>query len=336
MIFQQFPGKLFVMGEYSAVESGNTSVIASISKFLKVEIDFSDALLVESAHGFLNKDLLYTKSKSMEYVRQAILIAQEYSKCDLPFKLKITSELDDKDKKYGFGSSGVVVVAVISSILSLYQVPFTKLELFKLAVIVQWRIGNLGSGGDIAASIYQGLIAYTRYDSEWFEKNAHNLEIVNQKWPMLEIRNLDSKSIHLVVGWTQEENSTSPFVAKYQELKQHQPLIFNDMDQKAQSIVREFIEGYKQGSMQTVFETIKMYREWMLKLQNILDISIETLSLKNLIDSANNLGYCAKISGAGGGDCGIVCNVWNDCENIEKLRETWMNHGILMLDIEVV
>lgn len=336
MIFQKFPGKLFVMGEYSAVISGNTSVIAAISKYLTVEIEFSDRTMVESDHGSLDQESLITTHPTMEYVRQAILISQEYSKSDLAFSLKISSELDDKDKKYGFGSSGVVVVAVISSILSLYNVRFTKLELFKLAVIVQWRMGNLGSGGDIAATIYKGLIAYTRYDSDWFDKNSHDLDIVRQDWPLLEIKILDSKSLNLIVGWTQEENSTSPYVAKYQDLKMSQPLIFNELDQEAQHVVSSFINAYSKASKESIFKLIKMYREWMIKLQNVLDIPIETLRLKNLVNSAEVLGYCAKISGAGGGDCGIVCNVWNDYENIEKLRETWLNHGILMLDIEVV
>ncbi len=336
MIRMQFPGKLFVIGEYAAVESGYQSVIAAISRYIHTEIEASEKLEITSSHGILNEDSLKAPSSNMEFVRQAVLIAQEVTSINLPFKLTITTTLETPTQKYGFGSSGVVVVAVIASILKYYNYQYSNEMLFKMAVLVQMRMKNLGSGGDIASSIYGGLISYRRYDKEWLEEHFNDDDILIKKWPLLEIKELNKDSINLIVGWTKVANSTSPYVGKFEALKSSDRLTYNKFLQKSKEIVSNFVDGNESRNYDLMAQSIRDYRSWMVELQEVLDIDIETKPLTRLIESASSLAYPAKISGSGGGDCGIVCNVWNDYENIEKLKELWEKHDIVMLDIEVV
>lgn len=336
MIKQQFPGKLFVIGEYAAVIPGFTSVIAAISRYLTVEIEHSESMVVMSDHGNLDNLSMQQFAGRMEFVRQSILMAQQIAGIDEPFRLTITSELDSENMKYGFGSSGVVVVAVISAILTHYGINFSKVELFKMAILVQKKLGNLGSGGDIASTIFRGVIAYTRFDSKWLDNYWKNISVVYEEWPLLKIEALDTKNVDLIIGWTQIQNSTSPYVAKFEALKDTANDKFEVLTVESRDIVNRFLIGINNSDRSLMYSSINEYRDWMLKLELVLDVPIEIRTLSHLIGDAIMLGYASKISGAGGGDCGIVLNVWNDYENIEKLRESWLKHGILMLDIEVI
>ena len=72
--------------------------------------------------------------------------------------------------------------------------------------------------------------------------------------------------------------------------------------------------------------SVSKYRNWMLELQDVLDYEIETPELTALIESAKEVGYEAKISGSGGGDCGFVIS--KDPIDREKLKATWTNLGL--------
>ena len=52
-----------------------------------------------------------------------------------------------------------------------------------------------------------------------------------------------------------------------------------------------------------------------------------------MIKDAENAGGAAKISGAGGGDCGIV--LINKNRPIENLLKTWHDKGIKQLEFNV-
>lgn len=284
MIRMQFPGKLFIIGEYAAVESGFTSVIAAISRYIHTEIEASNTLEIVSSHGNLDEMLLQTKSSNMEFVRQAVLMAREVSGLKLPFKLKITSTLETPTQKYGFGSSGVVVVATLASILSFYGYEYSKEELFKMAVLVQKRIGNLGSGGDIASSIYGGLISYNRYNKLWLDDHFEDHDILTKDWPLLEIKQLNKDTLNLIVGWTKVPNSTSPYVERFEALKEQDPIAYANLLKSSKEIVNRFVEGNLQNNNDLMAQSIFEYREWMLKLQEILNLDIETPPLTHLIE----------------------------------------------------
>lgn len=89
---------------------------------------------------------------------------------------------------------------------------------------------------------------------------------------------------------------------------------------KAEQIVLSFLNDQD-------ITLITQYRNWMLKFGLWADIEIETDVLKVLIDSANNQGYPAKASGAGGGDCGIALS-----ETKIDLTEVWEPLNIERID----
>src|SRR5690625_7706145 len=95
----------------------------------------------------------------------ALTFLQENNVSWHPFSLSIKSELDDEQsgRKYGLGSSAAVTTAAISVILQAFAPTLaTKEVIFKLAAITHINIQGSGSGADIAASTYGGVLAYKR------------------------------------------------------------------------------------------------------------------------------------------------------------------------------
>ena len=65
-------------------------------------------------------------------------------------------------------------------------------------------------------------------------------------------------------------------------------------------------------------------------------IKIETDTLKELIDIARRYGLAGKVSGAGGGDCGIAAGADLTRDIIGDVQESWEAAGIIPADFTVM
>lgn len=337
MIEHKFPGKLFLIGEYTIMEPGNKAIIAAINRYIRSRIEESEEFLIVSSHGILTAENMFSDSGSMRYVSETLRYLKKFLSYDKPFKLVLESDLEGPNgEKYGFGSSGVVIVAVIKALLDFYKIKNDKLMIFKMGVCIQFGMGDFGSGGDLASTLFGGVISYTRFDEKWVKQNLSNNDLVTKDWPKLSINNLDYEELKLIVGWTQKANATSPFVKEYLKWGSHNSDKYLSLNYKAQQIVNRFERALKFKNDYELKTSISSYKSWMTEMSTQVGISVDTQDLNHLIEIANNLGYSGKISGAGGGDCGIVCDFNIENENLAKLSTEWKKHGILMLDIEVV
>ena len=77
------------------------------------------------------------------------------------------------------------------------------------------------------------------------------------------------------------------------------------------------------------------YRKWMQAVASWTQLDIETVALTALIEKAEILNLGAKISGSGGGDCGIAIYEPHNYEKIIKLDMEWKKNDIVSLDVEV-
>lgn len=329
------------MGEYAIMEPGQKAVIAAIDRFLNVYIEPSEQFEVNSRYGDLQGTEIFMQNGNLVHVKAAIEMSRRYLKFKkkpmISFKMHIESELDsDNQRKYGFGSSGVVIVAVIDAILKLHDVNLDSLELFKLSVMAQVIVGEMSSGGDLASTCFGGLVAYERYDESWLiVEDMCNMNLVHTSWPGLVIEPLISNSVKLCVGWTGTVNQTAPFVDSARELNSINPKYYESFLNDANRFVDSFIIAWNQDNFGMLSQAINNYRLLMLELGNRADINIETNELTALIESAQNLDFPAKISGSGGGDCGFALISENFNEKANTLVHEWEKHGILYLDVGV-
>ncbi|QIK68856.1 phosphomevalonate kinase [Erysipelothrix sp. HDW6C] len=336
MMTLKFPGKLYLIGEYAVIEKGQSAVIYAVDRFLYTEIEASNTMLIESKFGALDQETMFSDTLSMKYVSKALEVVHEYlGEPQGCYHLTIKSELDsDENKKYGFGSSGVVVAAVIATVAKFYGKTLTNEQIFKLGVIAQYRLNELSSGGDLATALYGGVIQYTRYDNEWLQDHNGDLSLVDRTWPLLNVIPLTKDNYKIAVGWTQTENRTSHYVNKYRHACIEDTGTHQEILKEARKLVEDFVTGWQDKNTILIETTVQSYRELMQRIASWAKINVETQTLTHLIEAAHELGYVAKVSGSGGGDCGYALITDENVENLVKLNKAWNKHDILYLDVK--
>lgn len=152
------PGSLMLMGEY-AVLHGKSALVCAIDKRITVTLTPRNDKRVEiqsSLHGHYSTDLTQLKiERPFQFVLGAIhqFLAKLKRGCDI----EIESEFSDK---VGFGSSAAVTVATLATIISWLEIRLSPLDLVRQGRNVIKQVQGVGSGADIAASIYGGIVAY--------------------------------------------------------------------------------------------------------------------------------------------------------------------------------
>lgn len=155
------PGSLMLLGEY-AVLYGNPALVCAVNKRIHVTLTPRTDTRIEiysSALGHYSTDLSDIKiEKPFHFVLGALKQFPLKSGCDI----HIESEFSDK---IGFGSSAAVTVATLSALTTWLEINISLPELAYLGRDVVRKIQGVGSGADIAASVYGGVVSY--------DTNAH-------------------------------------------------------------------------------------------------------------------------------------------------------------------
>ena len=354
-ITSKAPGKLFIAGEYAVVEPGHGAIVAAVSRYLTVIID--EATSVGTLTSTQNPDVIVNWTREGEQffakvdhpyglVEEAILVAEQYVResgkaTDAFYSLSITSELDDAKRgiKYGLGSSGAVVVATIQAVLDFYKTPRTPLLVYKLSVLTNLRLSQRGSFGDIAASSFGGMVYYTSPDrSELLVKlQSHTIkEICDTDWKDLTIERLpEIPDFTLLVGWTGQVAITDSLIQATEKKRK----VATDSDfykeflKKSHAIVQGLQTAWNKQDIPALQEGIRSNRALLNEFAQVMQLEIETPALQTLCDIAEQVGACAKTSGAGGGDCGI-CFTQNETQR-QQIETQWAKAQIQVLPLTI-
>lgn len=155
------PGSLIIMGEY-AVLYGYPALVAAIDKRITVRVSpRSDRdIYINSQLGsmIISIDQLlldsFVSSEPFSYVLTTLALTYA---APTAFGLDIAIDSEFSSQQ-GLGSSAAVVVALLAA---LYPVdPIDPMALYRQALRVIQRVQGAGSGADIAASIFGGVIEY--------------------------------------------------------------------------------------------------------------------------------------------------------------------------------
>jgi phosphomevalonate kinase len=346
------PGKLMIAGEFAVLEPYQKLVVMAVDRFVYATIEHSQENLLTlenfSLHNlywnYQNEEIsIDSTDHRINFVEQAMLITcrylQEQSITLKPFTLNIKSELDDRSGiKYGLGSSAAVVTAVITAILNLHLTERpSPILIFKLAAISHVETQGNGSGADIAASTYGGILQYSSFQAEWLLtelKNHHTLtSLIERDWTYLSIEQIEfPRDLSMCIGWTGQPASTAKLVDKILALKEESPGQFRQFLLDSKVAVDTILESVENKSKAGLLEGIKQNRRCLATLGENADVEIETLLLKKLADITEQYGGAGKLSGAGGGDCGIA--FLPSIEKANQLLEAWENAGIKPLTIK--
>ena len=151
------PGKLMVLGEHAVLKNRH-AIVCAINQRIRIKcIPRSDEIIsIESSLGQFSSPI---GDISVQKPFQFILsVMKKYnSKLDKGFHLKIDSDFSDK---IGLGSSAAVTVAAVALINRIIGETKSKNDIFQESFNRIREVQGTGSGADVAASVFGGVILY--------------------------------------------------------------------------------------------------------------------------------------------------------------------------------
>ena len=361
MIHSSAPGKLFFSGEWAVLEVGNPGLVVSVDKRVHVELEKADEISIsvedfdikEAKAKFEDGEIEFSgvtqgEKDKLKFTKYALESVLSYVEDYEPFKMNSWGELsqirvDGELKKIGFGSSASSTVATIAGILSMNGYDVTDKDvrdkIYKLGAIAHYLAqGKVGSGFDIAASTYGGVFVYQRFDPDWLIEQMDSgksiREIVEMDWPSFRAEPLEvPEDFELSIGWTGESASTSDMIRQMHNFRDSHPDEYDRLYGEIADLVEKEAEAWNSGDKEKALELLQKNEEILRELGEKSGVNIETPELKELSEIAREKGGAGKLSGAGGGDCGIgVCFSKDTRIDIE---EAWEEAGLKVLDASI-
>lgn len=296
------PGKLFLLGEY-AVLHGAPALLTAVDRRARVTIgtaarDFTVTAPNLGLNAQLNADgSLPDDLGAGEKDQLRVFTAVRETLIDdglLPTLPALAVSIDSSPfwatgaGKLGLGSSAAVAVALTSALTRAAGVRLERDRLCEVAIRAHRASqGGTGSGGDVAASVYGGLIGYT---------SGRPVEPLN--WP---------KDVTMLVVVTGTGSSTPDLVARVKEYGEQDPEQHHaDLERLAGLAAQA---PHALASAEEFLDLASRYFDALDQLDSHSGAGIITQRHRELRQIAAESGAVFKSSGAGGGDVGLVfCN----------------------------
>ncbi|MEK7141725.1 MAG: mevalonate kinase [Patescibacteria group bacterium] len=279
MITVSAPGKLMLMGEH-AVVYGFPSLVTAVDERLTVETEIvaEDRIAVDAPQGV-----------DTRFVDEAVRQAQKaWSIPSGGFRIKTQSNFSGK---YGFGSSASVTVATLKALALLFKKDVAPRELFDLSFATVLVVQGVGSGFDVAVSVYGGTLYYTLGQKITELTQARYRESSDQT----------ISELPLIVGYTGVKADTTTLIKQVAEKKEKNPEKVERIFQAITKLVEEAKKRMLEGDWERVGKLMEFNQEYLR------DLGVSSEKLEALISAAKKAGaWGAKLSGAGGGDCMIA------------------------------
>ena len=274
------PGKLMLFGEHSVVYK-NPCLVTAVDKRLYVTIRVakgkSDLIIAPQVKEsrFVERALEFFKKKFS--VNQAVEINTE----------------GDFSNRVGLGSSSAVTVATFMALAHLFNIKISLRKLFDFSYQVSLSIQGTGSGFDIAAAVFGGIVYFVGEGKV--------------------IEPFKTNSLPLIVGYSGTKADTPTLIRqvakKYRKNSSSVGIIFKD--------INRIVGQAKKAIMD--FDLEEIGRLMTLNHHYLQELGVSTSKLDAMVLAANKAGaYGAKLSGAGGGDCMIALAPKEKINEIKK------------------
>ncbi len=359
MVKVSAPGKIMLSGEWSILENGVPCIVLSLDKRVyakaqegkEMSVNLKDFGIKTKAR-FVGQEVVFEKpDEKLSFTKNAIETALAYlygkgAKAKA-FSLETESEIsaikiNGTQMKPGFGSSAAAVVAIIGAILKLHGLGIEsekgKETLFKLGIIAHYKAqGKIGSGFDAAASTFGGALVYKRFDAKWLagemkSKKIH--QIAQEKWPLLEHRRIElPENMGMLIGFTGKSSLTKELVQKMEKFKTTQKGEYEKIIFWIKETTEALIEAIEKKEEKEILTLIDENKELLRELGEQSGAEIETPEHRKMAEIATKYYASAKVSGAGGGDCGI-CIYFRNAKP-ERIAKEWKESGIILIDAKI-
>lgn len=346
MITAKAPGKMILIGEY-AVLHGAKSLVCAMDCYATVIISSSDSnQFIITAPSLSIPDLLFninsrgqlefTKSAQSDVLNKLGFFKTVFEEINQiiqsrgyqfkPIKIEINTDdfySTNGEYKYGFGSSAAMTVALIKALLTSinFQSFYTINDFLQLAFRAHRKAqGNLGSGIDIAASVYGNILTYQLSDENGIP-TGHGQPV--NRWD----------DLYVVPIWAGHSTSTRKMMRSVDDFKESSPKIFDQIITKLIDCSENGCNSYINRDRATFFKCIREFNNILSELGKQSNTPIVSETHQKLIDLISGTNAVYKPSGAGGGDIGVAfCNSVDDMENV---RQKLKNSEFQILDFNI-
>lgn len=272
------PGSLMLLGEY-AVLQGQPALVCAVDKRLYVTLAprHDEEIHINSAsHGTWSTTL---SNISVQTPFQFVLGVLKHfqPKMRQGCEIEITSDFSDQ---IGFGSSSAVTVALIAALVTWLGIKMTPHDLLRQGRNIIRSVQGVGSGADIAASIYGGMVAY-------------------QAQPLAAEKIESTYPLHAVYAGF--KTATPDAISQVQQRFAAHPDLFKSICQAIGQCAYQGIHYAKKRDWTKLGEVMNVQQG----LMEALGVNLPILGdLVHDLRQQPNI-YGAKISGSGLGDCVI-------------------------------
>jgi len=359
MVQVSAPGKLFLTGEWAILEMRSPGIVAAVNKRVHAKITESKEIRVkihdfsiDVSAKFENGKIIWNnvsdeQKEKLIFIKGAIETTMQYLGRYKTFSIETWGDLSQikigkETKKVGFGSSAASVVAVVAALLAFHGQKINNREakdiVYKLSAIAHYFAqGKVGSSFDVAASTYGGIFVYKRFDADWLVnqiKSKSVKAVLEENWPGFYLEELEiPDDFILLISWTKESASTPAMVKQMEEYKKQNQDEYSELINEVGDMAKKAIDAWKKDDREKLLRAIMKNEEVLRKLGKKSKVNIETEDLRKLSELAEQAGGAGKLSGAGGGDCGI--GVAYSKSIAEKIKKAWSKEGLYIVDATV-
>lgn len=322
------PGKLMIAGEYAVLE-GQPALVAAVNRKLFCTLKPADELCVsglgigplrvscDTGRAKITDDDQNIFAPARAVIDEAL--AQEFDVPSAHFHFD-SPELFLGRQKIGLGSSAALISAFAAQIILNSPSEFRASSVFELAYRAHRRhCHGMGSGIDIAAACFGGLIKFSQAGSK-------TLPIVKH------IPSMNFVS-HLICVYTGQSQSTRSYVSAVSSYKTKSPISYRaviaELSEAATGIEQSLL-GSRNVNWALLNNAIERHNHALSQLGRQAGIDILSNEHKRIIEISEQFGGIAKPSGAGGGDIAI-CFVPPNRRT--ELTEELASHGFRLVEL---
>lgn len=286
MVKVSAPGKLMLFGEHAVIYH-RPCIVTAVDQRMIVEIKPAreEKLLLDAPgvgiKGYSKKikDLACGEvPKGVRFIETGIRnFFQKY-------KVKQGIEVKTKagfSSEVGFGSSAAVTVGVAAGLAQLFKIRLSRKQLFDLTYKTVLDVQGVGSGFDLAASIWGGTLYFVTGGKKVIPLKINQLP--------------------LIVGYTGIKADTPTMVKKVANLRKNNKKLVDSIFDQMSFLTNKAKVTLSKGNFKKTGGLMNLN-------QGLLDaLGVNTKELADLIFATRKAGaWGAKLSGAGGGDCMIA------------------------------
>lgn len=312
------PGNVMLMGEH-AVLLGHRAIVCAVSQRLHLSLTPRNdtRIIIQSALANYETDTAKILDKTHDVAELSFVL--ESIRAVLPdagFDLLITSEFSHT---VGLGSSAAVVAACVAALLRYQQGHAEADVVFDVGLQVIHAVQKRGSGSDLAASVYGGMVGYTA--------NPRQIS------PLLSADDLSPTTCPRLDLFYSGYKTPTPEVLALVEAKSAQfPDIYQSLYQQMHAVSLAAEQAIANHDWQALGKLMNIYHGLMDAL-GVSDAKLSELVYQTR-EYEGVLG--AKISGSGLGDCAISLSAPSSppmaCQDDAHIDAVISPRGIIFYD----